>query len=268
MRKAGLIGILAGATLAGGWLFKRQFDKLAPHIPEVDDDTVLLFQFDYSPFCVKVRYILDYKRIPYQTVELTPLIHRRFSYQQSGQFKVPYIRHRGRVLYDSSRIALYLEEQYPEPALLPADPAQREHVLLLEDWLDEALAPALSRPTYVSSYLNPTPLIDNPALSTGLSALDRFKPQIIPLMLWRNMSLNGLRPEDLPALEERAHEVLTRIKALLKREYLVREQVTLADLTLAAHLYNADKLPLLGQNETYRWLLNWKERRLAEILPA
>lgn len=268
MRKASVFSVLAGGALAGAWLLKGQLEKLVPPVPDVNDDTVLLFQFKYSPFCVKVGYILAYKRIPYQTVELAPLLHCSFSRQQSGQVKVPYIRHRGRVIHDSSRIALYLEKEYPQPALIPADTAQREQVLLLEDWFDEALVPALSRPLYVRSALDPTPLMTNPTLNTGIPLLDHLKPYIIPILLRHNMRLQGLKPQDLPLLEERTHEVLARIKALLKREYLVGEQLSLADLTLAAHLYHAEQLPLLSQNEAYRWLLEWRERRLAEILPA
>ncbi|PIQ27685.1 hypothetical protein COW36_07255 [bacterium (Candidatus Blackallbacteria) CG17_big_fil_post_rev_8_21_14_2_50_48_46] len=269
MRKARLFGFLAGGALAGAWAVKNKLEKLAPSVPVVDDDTVLLFQFDYSPYCVKVRHILEYKQIPFQTVEVTPLLHRAFSKRFSGQVKVPYIQHKGQIICDSSQIALYLETEFPEPALLPADPKLREEVLLLEDWLDESFVPALSRPVYVSSYLNPLPLIQNPNLSTGIAALDRFKPQIVPLMLRRNMRIQGLTPADLPKLEDRAQEVLDRAQKLVAdKEYLVGESLSLADISLVAHLFNADKLPLLGQSETYRPLLKWRERRLAEIQPA
>lgn len=268
MRKAGLLGAVLGGIAVGAWLVKQRLEKLEPQVPAVAPDTLILYQFDYSPYCVKVRHILDFKKIPYQVVEITPLIHRAFSRRQSGQVKVPYLRHGEKVICDSSAIALYLEETFPTPALFPADRALKEQVLLLEDWLDEGFQPALGKATYVHNYLHPQPLIDNPHLSTGIPALDRYKAQIVPLMLWRNLKVQKLSPADLPQLEKRAREVLERIKALLVREYLVGDTLTLADIALMAHLYNDDKLPLLGPGSEYRWLIEWRDRRLAEIAQA
>lgn len=265
MRKAGVLGAVLGGAAAAGWLLKQKLNQLGPTVPTVDKETLILYQFDYSPYCVKVRHILDYKKIPYQIVEITPLIHREFSRRQSGQVKVPYLRHSDKVVCDSSAIALYLEEAFPEPALFPADPVLKEQVLLMEDWLDEGFQPALGKATYVHNFLNPQPLIDNPNLSTGIPALDRYKAQIIPLMLRRNLIVQKLSPADLPQLEKRAHEVLARIQALLTGEYLVGDHLTLADISLMAHLYNDDKLPLLGPGSEYRWLIEWRDRRLEEI---
>jgi glutathione S-transferase len=265
MRKLAVLGAVLSGASAAAWLLKQTLAKMGPNVPDVGPETLILYQFDYSPYCVKVRHILDFKKIPYQVVEITPLIHREFSRRQSGQVKVPYLRHGDQVICDSSAIALYLEATFPEPSLFPAEPALKEQVLLLEDWLDEGFQPALGKATYVHNYLNPQPLIDNPNLSTGIAGLDRYKAQIIPMMLWRNLKVQKLSPADLPALEKRAQEVLERIKALLQREYLVGDQLTLADISLMAHLYNDDKLPLLGPGSEYRWLIDWRDRRLAEI---
>jgi glutathione S-transferase len=266
MRKVGIFGTVMAVVAAGGWALKQKLDTLEPAVPRVDADTIVLFQFDYSPYCVKVRHILDYKKIPYKIVEVTPLIHKAFSRRQSGQVKVPYILHGDQVICDSSAIANYLEEKFPDPPVFPADAAHKEQVLLLEDWLDEGFQPALGRATYVHNYLNPGPLIKNPKLSTGIPALDRYKAQIIPFMLRRNLWAQKLSPADLPQLEKRAHEVLARIKALLDgRKYLVGDQLSLADIALMAHLYNDDKLPLLGEGDKYRWLLDWRDQRLAEL---
>jgi glutathione S-transferase len=49
-----------------------------------------------------------------------------------------------RAIVDSTAILLYLEEQFPEPPLLPRDPAARAECLVLEDWADQAFM-ALSR---------------------------------------------------------------------------------------------------------------------------
>jgi len=259
--KLGLSGLL-GAGLAGAYLARKKLQGMAPKLPEVSPETVLLFQFAYSPYCIKVQHALRYKQIDFEVVELLPIVHSAYTQKVSGQPKVPYIQHRGQIIADSSAIVSYLETLKPEPALLPADNSQREHVLLLEDWLDEALQPALARLTYTYNALHPQALIHSP-ISTGLPWLDRFKPVLIPVLLRRSMRKQGLTGAMLPALEARAREVLNHLQALLKdRTYLVGEQLSLADLTLFAHLSVLDKLPMLQTAAELQWLRDWQSRML------
>ena len=260
-----LLTLLAGGA-AGAYYVRKKLESLEPAPPAGDDDKVLLYQLEYSPFCAKVRHILDYKGIPWQAVELTPMLHKRFSRRVSGQVKVPYIRHQGQVIADSSAIAFYLEERFPSPALLPADLGLREQVLLLEDWLDESLQPALGKLAYLSLYLNPQPVIDDPNFGTGVAWLDQHKDKLVPLLLGMSVRKNQLSEADLPKLEARLFDVLRRLEALLgDKEYLVGDQLTLADLTLAGHLSTAEMLSPFKPGAPYAWLLDWRQRRLKEI---
>ncbi len=54
----------------------------------------------------------------------------------SGQGLVPVIVDGDRVVYDSPAILRYLEDQYPEPPLFPADPARRAETDALIDWFN------------------------------------------------------------------------------------------------------------------------------------
>jgi glutathione S-transferase len=77
------------------------------------------------------------------------------------------------------------------------------------------------------------------------------------------MRKQGLTGAMLPALEARAREVLNHLQALLKdRTYLVGEQLSLADLTLFAHLSVLDKLPMLQTAAELQWLRDWQSRML------
>lgn len=83
-----------------------------------------LYQFATSPFCSKVRKILDYKGIEYQAVEVD-YAERKELIAASGQIMVPALRietpgDRAETVLDSHRIALRLEELRPEPTILPA----------------------------------------------------------------------------------------------------------------------------------------------------
>jgi glutathione S-transferase len=104
----------------------------------------ILYQFTLSPYCIKVRRILDYKGLPYRTVEVNPL-SRGEVVRLSGQKRVPVVVDPdgpgGRtVVADSTAIAEYLDERYPEPSAYPPDPGERARVALLEDWSDEKFA--------------------------------------------------------------------------------------------------------------------------------
>ena len=105
----------------------------------------LLYQFTLSPYCIKVRRALEYKGIPFRTVEVNPFARREVT-RLSGQQRVPVLVERGEagsqavVTADSTAIAERLERLQPEPRLYPADPAARARVALLEDWSDERFA--------------------------------------------------------------------------------------------------------------------------------
>lgn len=98
-----------------------------------------LYQFEISPYCDKVRRILHVKGLPYtaHNVSMQAAVTQRTKVNRTG--KLPAIRDDGNAVGDSTDIALYLEEKYPQPPLLPQDPQLRAMALILEDWADESL---------------------------------------------------------------------------------------------------------------------------------
>jgi glutathione S-transferase len=78
-----------------------------------------LYQFTTSPFCAKVRKILDYKGLNYEIVEVDYL-ERKELLAASGQLMVPAMTMpSGAAIVDSESIAITLEEQHPEPTIFP-----------------------------------------------------------------------------------------------------------------------------------------------------
>lgn len=98
---------------------------------------LVFYDWPYSPFCMKLRAILDYKGVEYETVNprsLMPAIRRR------GKIgKVPALEIDGQLIVDSTDIAYSLDARFPNPPLLPQDPIQRALSHVLEDWADESL---------------------------------------------------------------------------------------------------------------------------------
>ncbi len=102
-----------------------------------------LFQFISSPFCAKARKILAFKGIEHEVVEVDYL-ERKELVIASGQIMVPALTlDSGETIVDSTKIALRLEELYPEPTLLP--PGWRGMHLVLTDYIDNQLEDAVFR---------------------------------------------------------------------------------------------------------------------------
>lgn len=102
-----------------------------------------LYQFATSPFCAKVRKILDFKGIDYEAVEVD-YVERKELVMVSGQMMVPALTlDNGATLVDSERITMALEEHYPEPTLFPH--AWQGVHLALARYFDTELEDALFR---------------------------------------------------------------------------------------------------------------------------
>lgn len=95
-----------------------------------------LYQFPISHYCEKTRWHLDHKGLDFQVDNLFPGLHRLKSKRMANIVTLPILKDGERIIGDSTQIALYLEQRYPDKPLLPADAAQRAEVLELEEQFD------------------------------------------------------------------------------------------------------------------------------------
>ncbi|NJM96096.1 MAG: glutathione S-transferase family protein [Phormidesmis sp. RL_2_1] len=98
-----------------------------------------LHQFEASHYSEKVRLVLDYKQLPYKTIEVSPGIGQIELYRLSGQRQVPVLKDGDVVIPDSTAIARYLDKKYPERPLIPTEPKQKGLCLMMEAWADESI---------------------------------------------------------------------------------------------------------------------------------
>ena len=85
-----------------------------------------LYKLHWSHYVEKVRWALDFKCVPWRGIDIVAFTKKemqRFACAQT----VPLIHDTvtGAAISDSSPIIRYLDETYPEHALLPADPVER-----------------------------------------------------------------------------------------------------------------------------------------------
>lgn len=100
--------------------------------------TVILHQWEFSPFCTKIRKMLDYKGIPYSVVNYNGFRVLKAK-QLSKTGKLPVLEIKGEKIQDSRNIANYLDEHYPDKPLMPKDLNMAAKAELLQDWADESI---------------------------------------------------------------------------------------------------------------------------------
>ncbi|WP_424932794.1 glutathione S-transferase family protein [Amaricoccus macauensis] len=95
-----------------------------------------LYHLPLSPFCRKVRLVLAEKKIEVELVMEKPWEQRMDFLRMNPAGQVPVLKMDGLTLCDSTAIVEYLEERYPESALLPRNPAERAEARRLAAWFD------------------------------------------------------------------------------------------------------------------------------------
>jgi glutathione S-transferase len=84
-----------------------------------------LYDADRCPYCARARIVLAEKDVEFETVTIDLSDRPDWLYEKNPLGKVPVLEEDSFVLPESDVIMQYLDERYPEPALLPADPAAR-----------------------------------------------------------------------------------------------------------------------------------------------
>ena len=96
-----------------------------------------LYHVALSPFCRKVRLSLAEKKIECELAEERYWEKDTDFLRRNPAGKVPVLRMDGRTMAESTAICEYLEEVYPEPALMPQEPGDRYEVRRLVAWFDD-----------------------------------------------------------------------------------------------------------------------------------
>ncbi|MEO1003977.1 MAG: glutathione S-transferase family protein [Cyanobacteria bacterium J06638_7] len=234
-----------------------------------------LHQFRHSAFCEKARLVLAAKGLDYTVVEVVPGLGQLELFRLSGQRQVPVLVDGAEVISDSTAIALHLEHQHPLPALVPADPAERAQVLLLEDWADTALASGCRMALLQAAAADPV-------LRTALL------PEATPVPLRQLVSglpggVMGGMGEAIGGVlgQQQRHQLHSNLEQLAlltaARAHLVGDQLSLADLAVVAQLSllsfpNCSGAPLAGRgvsgiadNPLLEPLFNWRDGILSAL---
>jgi glutathione S-transferase/RNA polymerase-associated protein len=103
-----------------------------------------LFEHPLSPYARKVKIVLELKGLPYQRVFVSPMDGSSVSFRDflaaSPRLEVPcFVDDDGTSVFDSTAMLEYVEEKWPATPSLPASPAERARVRMLEEFCDTQL---------------------------------------------------------------------------------------------------------------------------------
>lgn len=214
---------------------------------------LILHQFPISHYCEKVRWILDHKRLPYRVHNQFPGLHARHNQRRVGRASVPVLVDGHHAIGNSSDIALYLDDQFPEPKLIPSEPAARAEVLALEAFFDDAAGVYGRR--YIYSYVLRDPKLFERVFFPEYSRRARFLGKLTAGPLTRRIAaMYDCGPEAIESSLAQVERALARLEELTggdSSRYLVGDTFTLADITAASMLG-----PLLSPPGT-PWVLDF-----------
>ncbi len=246
-----------------------------------------LYQFEASHYSEKVRLMLDYKQLPYKTVEVTPGVGQIELYQLSGQRQVPVLKDGTEVIADSTAIALYLDRKYPERPLIPVQPKARGLALMMEAWADESIG--LNARKVMIGAFNQHPNFRTALLPAATPDVVKTVVGSIPGDVLNLLGTGvGFGPDSIKAATAILRQDLESLCLLLQESpYLVADQPTLADFAVAgvsmyikfpaAQYVNlpagicGQGVPGLADAPEYRPFWDWRDRLYADyrkIRPA
>ena len=141
-----------------------------------------------SPFVRKVFIALDYKNIPYEIVPQMPFSGDEAYRKINPLAKVPTLVEGDLTLGDSKVICRYLENAYPQPALYPANTADRATA----DWYEElggTYVTELATGIFFQRFMRPFAFKQEPDEELVAKIIDKQLPPILDY-------LEGQLPED------------------------------------------------------------------------
>ena len=195
----------------------------------------VLYQFGVSHYCEKIRWALDYKKLPYRSVNLLPGQHiavvRKLTGNRSTQ--VPVLQAGSEVVTGSSEIISWLDKHHLEQPLTPAKDLTTQ-VLEWEAFTDEHIGDHVRRICYF----------------TLLSHRDILLPMFAHKGPWYGKTLLKLMYSRLANLMRKSMKIdeantaasLAKLKTVLQQlaaqrgdsVYLINDEFTRADLAAAA----------------------------------
>jgi glutathione S-transferase len=216
-----------------------------------------LYEIFWSHFCEKARWCLAHKGVAFTRVPVNPITRREVK-ALGARGRVPVLADAGRVIGGSDAIAAYLDDAiHSGPRLVPAGGPARQDVLAIEKRCGEELGPDARRLAYHVA-------LQNPVLMEG-SLLFRRAPMrwgnrwILRVMEPRLRKVFTITDDEVALSGERLRSLIEELQVRLQgRDFLAGDELTLADITVAALLDPLEHVPAFVRDREFTPLFAWK----------
>ncbi len=219
----------------------------------------LLHQYEVSPFAAKVRRALRYKGLDFEVRNYRVVDAGKIRKTISPTGKTPVLEADDGLVVDSTAILRHLEERFPTPPILPADPALRAQAHVIEDWADESL---FFYDLAMRGWPNNIDWLKRDVLSHDSGFMRWLLYRLLDGFVRKTGQAQGIgrKTPDTVCREVAAH--FDAIVALLgDREWLVGDHLTVADIAVASMctvIERAEEAAALMRERPA--LLAWRER--------
>jgi glutathione S-transferase len=127
---------------------------------------IVLYDNPFSPFARKVRMALEFKAVPYESIDALALAQHARLRAVNRRAEVPVLVDGQVAVVNSADICAYLEDRFPAPALLPSSPESRASARRWQRLADTVLDAIIhdvslwTWPTHQRSDLPPAGLVE------------------------------------------------------------------------------------------------------------
>lgn len=226
---------------------------------------IQLYQYEVCPYCCKVKSVLDYKKIPYEKIEVNPMTHEELDGNEKAlkHDKVPVVIDAGKTLLESNDIIRYLDEKYPQKPIFAKTKAaaakQNEWIQFADDELVQILPANIYRsiPEAIDSFKYITKVGKFPAWK-------RYYLMLGGAVAMNIVAKKGMKKRGITDPRKALASSLDKLaKGLGKNDFLGGDQPDVADLVCHGVLRSVREMkvwPFITENKR---IADWYERVLS-----
>lgn len=218
-----------------------------------------------SPYSMKMRAIMRYRRLPFDWVLITPALRDKLKHDGPPIIPILQLPEDGSLHVDSTPLAYLLEERHAERSIIPDDPCHAYLSDLLEDMGDEWCTKMMFHYRWYREvdqiYSSRQIIADNSPGVTG-DALEQAAEVIRQRQVSR-MPLVGCTEQNAPIIEASYHEILDILASFVTRdEFLFGTRPALGDFGIFGQLQvlASDHTPMLIMRDQAPRVYDWVRR--------
>ncbi len=211
-----------------------------------------LITIPVSHYCEKVRWVLDYLKLPYVEEPHMPPFYK-FATTKAGGETVPVLVTEDGNFTDSTDILKYLDSLVLVTKTISNNSQQRQQVKELEELFDEKLGTAVRSWAYF--YIIDNSKIIQPKWTQNVPSVEKFLfPVIYPAMRSLVIKKYDVNAESATQYYQQIENVFAKVTELLAdgRKYLVGDKISAADFafaSLAAPILQPTEHPIKSDSE-------------------